>query len=589
MADQQQPGTQGALARDAFGFDPNLFIPQLGQLSANTSTFTRPQNTAKLLRNFHFINGTWTTIATGWTKHRTVKPAGAPAEAQANGRFNSGGVFLDFGVHFLGDGTNKFLMQCGTKVYSYNPLTDGTTEVEVARFTATNGTSIPCMRSFSPGVFVYCNGIDEPQKWDGSAGTFSALQRTTATQAAGNWPATVSTVSYSKPQLCEPFLGRMAFAKFLGATNQRFDVLISQFGNTELFDDTGVGATRAGVFKVPSTLGPITSLRALKLSNQTNDEVLLVGCSKGIAVITGTDANSFQLRVLTRNFGVLTNRGWIQLNNDLYFLATDGIRRFSALVNNANLLNATLTFGLQDVIIRQNTAQLEQAFAFHNPKTLEVIFWFALDALSHNQDGIIMNYGAVQESYEQLTPIFSVKKTPTEDSGDATTFRSPSCGIEYEGHIYCGGYNGFLQDYYSGNKYDTEIIGFQYNSALVRAGTPAQTSDVRQFQVIVDGGTQEFTVNIYGYEVRRAGELARRLMSSQLVIINGGGGTVLTTGSAGWQLGTDSFPVNQLQLVEVLSKGTARFWDMEIIGNSSNAMINFVGFFSLLIKGGTRQ
>ncbi len=55
------------------------------------------------------------------------------------------------------------------------------------------------------------------------------------------------------------------------------------------------------VYKIPSQLGPIVSIKSVLLTTTSNEEVLLVGCKKGVALISGLDATSFRRDIVTKN------------------------------------------------------------------------------------------------------------------------------------------------------------------------------------------------------------------------------------------------------------------------------------------------
>ena len=564
---RRDPALTSELANKASGLVPEVFYLTEG-LVTNISDLVASKGRAAALRNLHFIDGKWTSNDTGWSKHRatTFKNSAAAADE-----------FEELAVHVLDAGTEKFVMQVGNKAWSYDVLANPATEVEAALFTATSA-SVPCMRSYSGAFFIYVNGVDEPQKWPGT-GVFALLQKDTGA-GLGNWPPVISGVTYSKPKICEIFVSRLVTARFTG---DEFRILISKFEDPENYDVSGSSPSRAGVIKVKNFLGPIRGLKALKLSNDSNEEVLVVACRKGVGVIIGTDADTFQFIVLTTEYGILTNRTWIQLDNDLFFLASDGIRKLSALVVNANLLQSSLTYPIQQVIRDINKSAVERAFAVRHANTLEVIFWFPTGTETRNRRALIMNYSASSPE-GGIVPVFSEKLTPPE-TGVASTHRSPSCGISYESRVWCGGYNGYLQEHYKTAMYDTEIIQFLYRSPLFSTNNPAQAADLLMAQLLLDGGDQDFTVNIYAYEQTQDGNTRKRLAGSRIIKTSTAGTTIIGS----WIIGESAFSAAGPQIVEATAPGNGRLWQLEIVGLTSTASINFVGFESILVAGGLRQ
>lgn len=499
-----------------------------------------------------------------------------PGASGSEGEFNSGAEFLGFGIHYTTAGTAILLMQVGDEVYDYDPTAEVVTEVETSVFTAGSSSALPTMRSYSPGYFIYTNGFDQPKKWAGT-GSFATLQGDTG-GGLGNFPITIGGVSFSKPKFCEVFNNRLVLAKF---DTLPFHFLMSEFDDPQGYDTSGTNPARANLDTVPAMLGPIKGMKSFKLSNDTNEEVLLIGCENGFSVVTGIDADTYRQYVLTTNYGLLSNYAFEQLDSDLLFFATDGIRSFSTLAQNANLLSSSLSYPIQDVIRDLSASSLDRIFSIHHPETLEVLFWFPRTGESHNRNAIVANYGlSSSNDANKFTPAYSIKQTPPEGVA-----RSPSCGIVYAKQVYCGGYDGHLQVHYEGNKYDTEIIQFQINSSLFTVNTPTQNSSARKFYFVCQGGDQEFTAAAYVYEFRKDGVMRKKQVASRLLTSSTGGSTIL----GGWILGSGVFASRGTQFIEFTPPGSGHMWEIEARGNSSNASLNLVGVLSILIGGGTRQ
>lgn len=519
----------------------------------NISDLLREENAAKVINNLQMLRqGVWTNNGIGWSKQRASV-------------FNSGASFLDFAIQQTSAGAEQMLFQVGGKVYAYDTGTN--TETELA--TGLSTTALPCIRSYTPTTTYYCNGDIEPMKWDGD------LSHTFSTVVA--WPPTVGTRSYSKPKYQELFANRVVYAGFTAYPNT---VLFSNYANGETFTTTTPQlATDAGAIEVPSFLGPIKGMRALKLDNTTNDSILLVGCARGFAIITGTSALNFAGVELTREFGLLSNRSWIQLNNDLYFLGSDGIRRFSSLSTGSILSNSSVSFPVSNLMRRINLAQAEGAFAVHHPSTQEVQFWFPIDSGTQNDHAVIMNYNTESIQGTSQTSSNSKEIDPIFSSKDGTEV---SCGIEFNRTMYGGGYTGYLQQHYSGNTYDSGAISWSYVGSMAGANNPAQSCSCKQFTIILDGGDQKFTAEAYTLSQYTDGSTRWTLTDTRNYDLPA---TAVNTIES-WQTGTTgTYP----KFVNFYPRGDGRFWTLKLKGASTTDKVDFVGSMAFLTVGGLRQ
>jgi hypothetical protein len=526
--------------------------PTRGAVS-NISDLLREENAAKVINNLQmFRQGVWTNTGIGFAKQRA-------------GVFNSGAQFLDFAVQLTSTGTERLLFQCGNKVYSYDTDTDTETEIGTGYST----TALPCIRSYTPTAIYLCNGDVEPRKWDGNlVNDFTVV---------AGWPFTVGGRSYSKPKYQELFAGRVVYSGFTAYPNT---VLFSNYGNGDTFTvNSPQLATDAGAIEVPSVLGPIKGMRVLKLDNTTNDSILLVGCARGFAIITGTSALDFAGVELTREFGLLTNRSWVQLNNDLYFIGSDGIRRFSSLSTGSILSNSSVSFPVSNLVARINLSKAENAFAVHHPSTQEVQFWFPIDSGTQNDHAVIMNYntntiqgtGQAANSNGVLDPIFSTK------DGAAL-----ACGIEFNRVMYGGGYTGYLQEHYTGNTYDGTAIEWAYVGAMAGGNNPSQNVSCKKYTIITDGGDQKFTAEAYVLVQQLDGSTAWKLADTKAINYTSPSVTAVeawTTGS------TTTYP----KFLDFNPRGSGRYWTLKLKGSTASEQISFVGSMAFLTVGGLKQ
>lgn len=525
---------------------PNIVAPTSG-LFTTTADILRSKEFAKVLNNVQMTKrGIWTSRGIGFTKQR-------------NTTFNSGAEILEMQTHFTSDGTQRFVIQAGSKLYSYN--FSNSTETEIGSGLST--TAVPCMRSFSPGVFIYVNGDSEPKNWDGVPAN--------VVTAASGWPQTVATVSYSKPSLVEVFGTRAVYAGFPA---QPYTVLISAANQANTFTiSTPQVATDGGAFTLPSALGVITGLKTLRLGNSSNDQVLIVACRRGMAFIGGTDATNYYQRELTRTHGCLSNRSFVQVQNELYYCATDGIRTLSNLNTSATLSPETLTYGIQDLYNMINTSYINKIFAVHHPSTQEIQFWIPINNDTSPQNVIVANYNTQRNADGSLAPVFSTK------SGVAG-----SSGFDYNGTMYIGTTTGYLQTHYSGDDYDGTYIAWTIIPALIETNSnnPQQSSGSKRFLILTEGKSQAFRAEAWVVDTLTTQEsqyvkvFDQRLSATSSSITNYGT----------WQSGTTtSYP----HIIEFDPIGNGRYWGIRLYAEQASDHIDLVGINQLQTVGGNKQ
>lgn len=551
----QDSVSQTPLSQMGHSLQSGMVSPTAGLVS-NIADIQRKPEEAKVLNNLQMLgkNGIWTNRLTGWSKHRASA-------------FNAAAEFKDFSVFTDGTGVSTLLFQVGSKVQSYNI----STATETDAITGLNATPIPCMRPYSPSISttspitVYCNGDIEPKEIT-ATNTSSALEFN-----AGVWPGTFNSKTYSKPKFCEPFSDRMVYSGFTGAAVS-FDILISDQGDAETFTlSAPVADTNAVAFTIPAILGPITGMHSLKTNSSA--QVLVVGCKKGLAVISGDSASTFNLTVLTRSHGLVNNRTWVEVDSDLIYLSSDGIRSYTAAVLGDSLVSTALSYTINDQIKLIDLQNAQNAHATNNPLTQEVQWWvpYVGDG-SQCKHALIMNYSGQGRSRQ---PIWSTK--------DGT---SVACATVFDGVFYGGGYDGFLQQHYLTSTYNLVPINFTYTTPLISLN-PMQKESLRKIVIITDGENQKFEVRPYIY-VRLAGGATVRMSgqpASAILQAGVAGGTILGS----WILGTGAFPSNFVKTLDFSSGGNGIFWEFEIKSSSADHVIDLAAIDFILSGGGIRR
>jgi len=543
---QPPPAAMTELSQQGRSLKPDITAPDKG-LATSVSELLRSPQYARVLNNIQMLKrGVWSSRGTGFAKQRA-------------GSFNSGNAFTEFGKHTTTSGVNRFVLQNQANIYDYNIGTS--TETAISTLAASN---LACLRSWNGTNLIITSDAQEPRTWNGNpASTATAL---------GGWTPTIGGITYSAPGICEAFNNRMVFAGF---DTRPFTLVLSDYGNPATYTTSSPAvATDCGAISIPSQLGAITSLFPLRVNNDSNEPALLIGCTRGMAMLTGSSPSTFTLRELTRAFGVVNNRCWAQVGNDVFFLATDGIRRFSNVYANSALQSLPDSYAVQDLISLRNTAADTTPFAVHHPSTQEIQFWFPINAATQPNACIVLNYNTKDPSNPNVASgdvMFSTK-----DGYTAT------CGIDIDGVMYHGTTTGYLMQDYNGDTNDGTAISWEYLSPYISSNSPAQNASARKFIILTEGPDQKFTAQAFVIETLSNGQ--SRFKAQDSAAVNQVSETITKYGT--WASGnTTTYP----KLIDFESKGSGRFWAVRLTGSASGEHIDLVGIQSILVVGGWRQ
>lgn len=538
-----------------------------GKLTATDGVFSniadplRPSTALKVGNNINqFPRNVFTNRISGWTKQREAE-------------FNSGAEIMGFGKYTTLEGVEFLLVQFGDTLYQYDidtkvedPIKTGLSEL-----TDLPRKAIPSMCMFSPyedsePFMVYVNGKDAPQKITYPAGVWTAadLQLNGADFGTTPLDPAVSGKTPANPTFACPFLDRMAFTGFTG--NASFDVLFTNAGSAETCEvNSPIQETDGGMFQLDPSLGRPTALKAFKLSNSNNEQILLIGQERGVSIITGTGASSFQCFTLTDEYGIPSNNTFIQIGSNLWFLANDGVRQFSALAENANLVSAALTYPVQDLAYRFNETQLYKAHAVHHKKYMEVQFWYPIDSDDVPQNAFTLSY----------------INTPPGESGLSTqifTKDGTEClaSIYYKKKFYGGTSTGILQEHHSGNLYDTSPVESTITLAQILSPGPKIEIGHLEGVVITYGGNQKFIINanylaMVIYDQGRTLERSDAEPSDILIQSGATGGTVLDE----WSLENDAFPSEHMRFHDFWPIAWGYALEITMKCNASDHILDF--------------
>ena len=548
--DDRAPVTQTPFSRDGKSLQPGIVTARKGLLT-NISNLERGPEYARELNNLQMIRpGIWTNQGIGWTKHRAAAFTG---------------TFLEFSFFVDNAGTRTLLFQSGTKLNSYNLGTQTATDI----LTGLSINHVPTIRrSYSPttgaSIVIFCNGNIEPKKIT-STSTATDLQFN-----GGTFPGVFNGKTYSKPKYCEPFGERFVYGGFPDA-NTAFDILISDQADPESFTmSTPSTDTDAVAFTYPPELGALKTIRVHTINNDNSSQIIIGGCTDGIFAIFGSSASEFGLKILTRQLGIVSNRCWVNLGDDLLYLSNAGIRNFNGLAISAVLSPDALSYPIADLVAEVDLDNAHLAHAVHNPRTQEVQFWCPIIG----SGGIVKK--AFVLKYEsaggQVIPIWSTK--------DGTEV---SASIYFNGVMYGGNSDARLQVHYSGNSYDGTFYSSRLTTALVSLGNVQQKCSMRNVEIVTDGNNQKFNFVSYIYSRYEDNSFRREAAEPGSTLLETSGGS--TTALREWVLGSGAFPSLHPKLISYQPLGNGVFWDFEITTSASDHALDFAGVAYTLSGG----
>lgn len=566
----------------------------LNGMASYPADFLRDQSTAKLISNMlqSRRQGVWTNRDAGMTKYDSTI-------------FNSGATIWGIGQYYDSSSNPQLLVHSGNILYSENLLTHTAvslnTSMPTARLDATSSDN-SCIRQFSaiaagivPQSFITHSNLATPLVVSTTPTATSSFLNGGSGAQWGATAAPLPVKTYINPAVCEPFLNRMAVTRF-GYTNQAtlFDIIITNAGTLNTCTQSGtLLATDGAVLQVPAICGRPTALRSVQLNNTSNSQALIVGCQNGVCLIQGTGATTFVLTVLTTQFGIPSTNAMLPVQNDAIFLASDGIRSYSSLVINANLLTSSLSYGLQDIIQTWDQANLQNAFVVPNRNTKDIQFWIPqLTSAGASSNGVcnlamVFNYGSSQASVQSVPQL---NFTPSLRQGI-----SVPCGIEFQDPnnnnqwtMFTGGYNGIIYKHYSGNLADTASLPFFATFPLLAATDNVATGfSVEKISIVCEGGAQNFYASCGFLEMMASGTMLKQTNPQGSVSLQTL--TNLTTILSQWILGQSSFPSNYTQCLEFEPVGEGRFLELMISGYTGTNVVDLIGADFLLSGGGTRR
>lgn len=475
---------------------------------------------------------------------------------------------------------------------------DATTTIAGALATALNALATLSVAGLSATSAAAVITISYPQNAVVTfAQSVTGAATETVTLAAGPatpvFPGTFNGLRYTKPALCTPFASRMAYTGFANTGTSgnavACQVLISSLGNAETFaQSTPTRATDAWSVPIPPELGLPTAITFFRPLTNVASEILVIGCQNGMAVVTGTDATSFNIQIQSDEFGIPSNRTFIKLDNMLAFLATDGFRVYTGQNTIQNLIPDTFTLDIYDEFLKIDRTKWQAAHAVHHRDTQEVWFWvpYTGDA------GLCKHAFVFQYNTIDGQPIwYFIDNTICQAS------------IEFNSTFYGGNDVGLVQKWYGVNNYDDAsaggaaqniIPGSELILSYIGVGNPAQFCSVEH--TVVGGGVnnqpnaptyQKFLITAAACEKMDDG--STRMQQQQPINFLLQSTSKPQTALDTWVIGTAAFPSNDPKFLDdFVSIGHGRFWQMSLVCNDSSHNLDFTFLSTTLSVGGQR-
>ncbi|MGE0200347.1 MAG: hypothetical protein AB7P76_05195 [Candidatus Melainabacteria bacterium] len=509
------------------------FFNNIGGMNTRYNEVSLRDAEAEDILNLHTTQtGSWSSRNTGFVRrHDTALDSGAAIRSL---------------YHYQPEqGQARIVVGAGDKLWVFEPGLSGFTQIH-AGLTSNQRMNFVTMN----GRLIGCNGVDTPIRWDGTGNV----------ETLDGWPPEVPGVTPGYPGISALFNNRLVFA---GDTQNPSLLYLSELETPENFTpDTG--ATSAGAIQVsPGDGERITGLKSLFLPIE-NEEVLIIFKENTTYMLTGHDADTFNLQRLSQEFGAVNHHSIVVVGNELMFLSREGVTTLSTATLQGNLTTGFISDKIRRRFDRLNPESLNESFAIHLRNRQEV-WWFVPDGSAmENNRVLVYNYA----NAAQVGPVWSVRSGIT-----------AACGALVEGVLYTGSYSGFVHQQLIGNSYDGEAIEWRYRTPFYDFSSPRIRKRIRDIQFYLRQIAPSSITLRSTWDVRRAVSAQE---SETLAVVPEGEYSLFGASVYGSQTYNDV----GVAMVQSMPPGSGRTFQMELSGNAVNQPVEIEGWTISAMYGG---
>ena len=510
----------------------HLHVPTLdGGMNTKEAPLALRANQQRWIENLHWQQGA------GWSTYNIGFQAMNSTPLDNGASIQSITTFQDV------SGLDQTLVQAGERLFHVNPLT-GT----IHKTLGTTYNSPNTYVTFLGWCFIL-NPSARPKRWNGVSNTFENMV---------GWPYVAEGETVGNPSIGCVYANRLILA---GDATRPNTIYLSALENPEDFTPSALEDGAGAIQVNPGDGQRITALVPLYVP-YSNEHVLLIFKTNSIYALRGFDASSFRVELVSNTLGTQSPRSLMPVGQDVWFLSSSGINALGPNTQLGILAVGSISPEMQGRLAHLNQAQLEKAFALHDPIQKEL--WWCLPTGSST----VCNEVWVQH-YSSTPYKWSLR-----------TGLSMTCGNTLPlGQLLTGDSSGKWLQQRNGNTYNGSPITWKLSSATYSLGDLSQVSRISKIDVyLANVGVED--LNAEGtWELGYDGSDA--LMPS--IQLSGGGTDLYGTGF----FNTARFGSQAKGVARVYPEGSGRLFELTLSGELPSQPIAISGYSITYIEGGT--
>lgn len=496
---------------------------------------------AEYIQNMHYVeNGTFSAFNQGCEAFSVQLESGADIDS--------------LGYFTTDEGVDHLLCAVNGEVHDIN-LTTG---ADTATITSANTAGQPVDFQAFLGKVYMVDGTMTPQVWTGtgSASSVSAL------------PLTIGMDIYDDPSIVEKFNNRLVYGCFLDNDTGPYPshLVITDLLAPDTITTVTTNDTDGAVIQVsPGDGQRLTAAKALYFPQQ-GTEVLICFKEHSSYVLSGDTPDTFDIQLLSADYGCINNRCAVQVGNDILFMDTRNIHSITTATMSGNLQKGVI--GSEMVINTLQELNLDQkakSWAEHLPDRHEV--WFGIPTGS---------------SVDVDTILVCSYRTPGQYVWSVRRGHSARCALYADGLFYTGATDGYIDKWFTSSQY--RGIGFQwvYRYPFHSFGKQTRVKRINRAHALFQLRGSS-TVTIKG-EWALGGNDTRQSQSKTKPLSTGS-----VYGVAVY--GVDHFAITggliKHQYFNVLGNGL--MWQCEVSGTTTDVAPDFLGIYGHYEMGDTNR